>query len=211
MNNADTLTELLRPQQLSELTLPDRDIQRLQKMADTGRIANMIFYGPPGLGKTSAARILQKASEDDYHWKVINGSLHNGIENIRRDLEGYATSTSVFGKGKICLIDEADFLSQNAQASMRGLIEKSIRNCRFVLTVNDITKIMPALISRTIAIPFAISVVDRPTIIRRLQDRLSVRLTEIGVSFTRERLDQIVSIYFPDLRAVVNHLDYEFV
>src|SRR3954454_2548990 len=145
MKRFETLTELLRPQQLSDLTLPDTDTRRLQNMADTGRIANMIFYGPPGLGKTSAARILQKASEELYHWKVINGSLHNGIENIRRDLEGYANSPSVYGKGKMCLIDEADYLSQNAQASMRGLIEKSIKNCRFVLTANDFSKIMPAL------------------------------------------------------------------
>jgi DNA polymerase III delta prime subunit len=211
MNNADTLTELLRPQQLSDLTLPDRDIQRLHKMADSGRISNMIFYGPPGLGKTSAARILQKATEENTHWKVINGSLQNGIDYIRRDLERYATSTSVFGNSRACLIDEADFLSQSAQASMRGLMEKSIRNCRFVLTANDVTKIMPALISRMIAIPFSINAVDRPAVITRLQSRFSERLTAMGVRFSRERLDEIVSIYFPDVRAVVNHLDYEFV
>jgi hypothetical protein len=65
-------------------------------------------------------------------------------------------------------------------------------------------------VSESASTPLRVATIG-PAIIKRLQDRLSIRLAELEIDFTRERLDQIVAIYFPDLRAVVNHLDYEFV
>jgi DNA polymerase III delta prime subunit len=209
MKRTEILTELLRPQQLSELTLPDREIERLERMVESNNLMNLIFYGPPGLGKTSAARIMVK-NHDLYQTLQINGSLQTGIDIVRKRIEQFASSSAMFGGRKVCLIDEADFLSVNAQASMRGVVEKFAKNCRFLLTVNDLSKIMPALKSRMIAIPFAINPKDRSLIVKRLQERLADKLTELAISFDRERLNQIVSIYFPDLRSVVNHLEWEF-
>jgi DNA polymerase III delta prime subunit len=142
------VSELLRPQQLADLTLPRRVIERLQRMVDSGTIMNLIFYGKPGLGKTSAARIIAKTIGADVH--EINGSSLTGIDTVRNKVEGYASSVTLFNNPKICFIDEADYLSKNAQAALRHVIERSSSNCRYLFAVNDISKLIPAIQSRLI-------------------------------------------------------------
>jgi DNA polymerase III delta prime subunit len=211
MTTHDTpLTELLRPQELSELTLPEREIERLQRMLNAHNPMSMLFYGPPGMGKTSAARIFVKA-RGDFDTYEVNGSLETGIDTVRSSIERFASTLSFTEGPKLCFIDEAEYLSKNAQASMRGVIERFSNTCRFLLTVNDIGKIMPAIRSRLVCISFAIDAVSGPSIIARMQKRLSTKLEACGVRFDPERLNDIVAMYFPDFRSIVNRLEFEFI
>ena len=135
------LSELLRPQQLGDLTLPRRDIDCLTRMVNSGSIMNMIFYGKPGLGKTSAARVIIGLLEAEAI--EINGSSATGIDTIRNRIEGFASSIAMTDKPKICFIDEADFLSKSAQSALRYVIENTSRNCRYLFTANNIGMLSP--------------------------------------------------------------------
>ena len=200
------LSEHLRPTDLSDLVQPTTMIDSLERMAREGQLTNMLFYGNPGVGKTSAARILIKRVEaDDYE---INGSLDTGIDAIR-DLVRWASSCSLFGKSKVCFVDECEFLSSNAQAALRGLIEKYPR-VTFLMTANDIRKLDPALKSRCMPLCFDLAKKDEPEVIARLCGRYEERLKELGFVVDPTRLGEIVHLYFPDLRAIANRLEFEF-
>jgi DNA polymerase III delta prime subunit len=205
------LSELLRPQQLSDLTLPQRDIERLKKMVRSGTIMNMIFYGRPGLGKTSAARaiiadLVTNADADCYE---LNGSSGNGAADVRK-IRDYALSGSLNSGIKLCFIDEADFLSAQAQASLRYIVEKSSERCRFLFTANDANRFSEAICSRMRKICFDISPSDRAEVMERLIKRYQEVLPTLGIKYDEKRLREIVGIYFPDLRAISNEFEYEF-
>jgi DNA polymerase III delta prime subunit len=203
-----SVSELLRPQQLGDLTLPRSVIDRLQRMVDSGTIMNMIFYGKPGLGKTSAARALCKAIGCDVY--ELNGSSLTGIDTVREKIEGYASSVSFRKKVKICFIDEADYLSKSAQAALRYVIERSYNNCRYLLTANDISKLIPAIQSRLMPICFDIAPADRAEVHANLMTRYETKLSESGIRFDKERLNEIVGIFYPDFRSIANHIEFEF-
>jgi putative ATPase len=202
------LSELLRPQQLCDLTIPQRDIERLQRMADSGDMMDLIFYGEPGTGKTSAARILVKAMGVE-HPLVVNGSSANGVDYIREKIGPYAQATTVLQNKKVVFIDEADGLSKAAQSSLRYEIENK-RNSRFILTANNIGKLSEAIQSRMLSLCFDVSPANRIAVLERLNERYEARLTELGIQYDRDRLSEIMGLYYPDFRAIANHLEYEF-
>jgi len=200
------VSELLRPQQLDDLTLPFRVIHRLQRMVESDTIMNMIFYGKPGLGKTSAARVITKTIGADVY--EINGSSMTGIDTVRNTVEQYASSVSLYQKPKICFIDEADYLSKNAQAALRHLIERSSNNCRYLFAVNDISKLIPGIQSRLMSICFDIAPADRAEVQASMMDRYERKLSELGIRYDKERLNEIVGIFYPDLRTIANHIEF---
>ena len=202
------LSELLRPQQLGDLTIAQRDIDRLQRMADTGDIMDLIFYGEPGTGKTSAARILFKAIGVDQPLEV-NGSSASGIDFIRQKISPYARSPSILNWKKGVFIDEADGLSKPAQSSLRYEIENK-RNARFIFTANDIRKLSEAIQSRMLSICFDVSPSNRIEVMNRLGERYQAKLTELGIQYDKDRLLEIMGLYYPDFRAIANHIEYEF-
>ena len=210
-DNTKLLSELLRPQQLGDLTLPQRDIERLKQMVHSGTIMNMIFYGRPGLGKTSAARaiIAELVANADADCYELNGSSGNGAAEVRK-VQDYARSGSLNSGIKICFIDEADFLSLQAQASLRYIVENSSKRCRFIFTANDASRFSEAIRSRMRKIRFDIAPSDRAEVLQRLIKRYQEKLPTLGIEYEEKRLKEIVGIYFPDLRAIANEFEYEF-
>jgi DNA polymerase III delta prime subunit len=181
----------------------------MQAMIDNQSPDNMLFFGSPGTGKTSAARIFLKA-RGDYGHLTVDGSKDNGIDYVRNVVEGFA-STHPFTPGlKIVFIDDGDFLSKPGQASLRGLIERSSATCRFIVAVNDVTKIDKAIRSRLLCLHFAMPKAEGPRILKRIQDCVRERLVELGWSFDRERLDLIVAENLTDLRRMANKVEFEF-
>ena len=205
------LSEQLRPQQLSDLILPQQIIARLEHMLKAGDIMNMIFHGLPGHGKTSAARIITKhleAHAEGFTYK-FNGSSGTGAEDVRK-INEYASSGSLIFGPTICFIDEADYLSQNAQAALRYVIENSLDRWRFLFTANDIDKISGPLQSRMQPVCFDIAPSDRSEITERLIKRYQETLPKLGVKYDEKRLREIVGLKFPDLRKIANAFDFAF-
>ena len=104
------LSELLRPTELADLIQPLELIQRLERMVERRALVNMLIYGKPGLGKTSAARILANKLDADCY--EINGSMETGIENVRKNIEMFCVSLSLFSAVKVCFIDDCEYLSK---------------------------------------------------------------------------------------------------
>ena len=201
------LSELLRPTELADLIQPPELIRRLERMVVQRAPLNMIFHGKPGLGKTSAAQILIKGL-DAFAYRV-NGSLRTGIEVVR-DLQVFCRDPSLFGEMKVCFIDECEFLSPNAQAGLRGLIEQA-HGVPFIMTANDISKLHVALRSRCRPISFDIRPPEAEATIRRLLHRYTDKLVRLGYDdIDAEWLSKEMHMVFPDLRKLANAIEFQY-
>jgi replication-associated recombination protein RarA len=199
-------SEVLRPTELVDLVQPDYVVARFERMVSDRNLMNMLFYGQPGVGKTSAARLLLKKIDMDVY--EVNGSIKTGIDQVRDEIEKFCTHYSIYGQPKACFIDECEFLSASAQAGLRGVIEK-FREVRFILTANDIIKLHPALKSRCMPISFDPSPLQAEEIISRIAPRYHLKLEDAGLEIGDKALREILFTEFPDLRRVANRLEFE--
>jgi len=203
----ESLSERMRPKVFTDLMQSDRVVKALEYMGANKAPVNMLLYGSPGLGKTSAAKILLHLLGDN--WWEINGSLQTGIEVVR-EIVGGAGSAGLYDGPRVCFIDEAEYLSPNAQAALRGVIEKVSTTCRFIMTANDISKFSRALMSRCVPICFDISVAEKPEIIARVLPTYVARLRSLNVNVKRKRVEELFHIHFPDLRLVANTIEIDY-
>ena len=202
------ISEYLRPKSFPEMMLPNQLKIRLQKMLDEQNVMNMIFHGKPGSGKTSAARII--CDDEKFDVLKINGSLLTGIDIVRNKIQNFAYSMSLMNQKKIVFIDEADYMSKNAQASMRALIEETSINCRYIFTANELSKIHNALCSRLIPICFDLTSAQTES---ALEEYVTVTLDKLKLrsqSIDAQRVETIIRHYYPDHRSIANHLEFEF-
>lgn len=164
----------------------------------------MLFYGSPGLGKTSAARLLLRCTENAV---TLNGSLDNGVDLVRSIRA--AARTWGMGDGiRIFFIDEADYLTANAQGGLRATIEESNLTSRFLLAGNEIKKFHPALKSRCIPICFDIPAGTAAATIARLLPRYHEKLKQAGFDVKLARVRELLHIYYPDLRRLANVIEF---
>jgi replication factor C small subunit len=158
-------------------------------------IQNLIFYGPAGTGKTTLAKLIVNNLNCDYLY--INASDERGIETIRDKVSGFA-STASFKPLKVVILDEADFLTIQAQASLRNVIETFSRTTRFIMTCNYVERIIDPLQSRCQVLKII------PPSKKEVAVHLASVMATEGTAYDMEDLKTIVNQYYPDLRKCLN-------
>jgi len=192
-------TEAYRPKTVADYVFRD-DAQRKQVQAwiDSEAIPHLLFSGAPGVGKTTLAKILIGAlGVDEYDVLEINASRENSVDTIRDKITGFV-QTMPFGAFKVVLLDEADYISPNGQAALRGVMETYHASARFILTCNYPNRVIPALHSRCQG--FHIERVD----VTEFTARVATVLVTEGVEFDLDTLDTYVKATYPDLRKCLN-------
>ena len=196
------VSEILRPTALSDLTLPMPTIHRLERVIESGAKVNMLFYGPPGSGKTSTARIFLNAIGGDM---TINRSSETSPD-LAKCIKDFVPRVVA----KICFIDEAHFIAKRDQTVLPDIIDRASVNCRFFFAATDITKLIPAIRSRLTEISFEVAPKDREEVQKRLMERYENMLSANGFTFDKVRLERIIEANFPDLRSIANNIEFEF-
>ena len=196
--------EKYRPHTVAECILPDRIKKLFQSYVDSGSIPNLLLTGSAGVGKTTIAKAM--CEEIGCNHLFINSSEERGIDMLRTKIKGYASSISLTGGRKVIILDEADYLTPEAQAALRGAIEEFSDNCSFILTCNFKSRIMDAMHSRCSVIDFTLQPDEKPRMAAQLFSRLSIILNKEGVEYDKQVLIKIIEKYFPDYRRTLNEL-----
>jgi len=161
-------------------------------------IPHLLLSGSAGIGKTTLAKMLiNELGIEEYDVLEINASRQRGIDVIRDTITNFV-SMIPFGPFKVVLLDEADFLTPEAQASMRGVMEEYHNTARFILTCNYPNRIIPALHSRCQAFHF--EKLDQT----EFTARVATILVEENIDFDLDTLDLYVKVAYPDLRKSIN-------
>ena len=158
-------------------------------------LQNLLLYGTPGTGKTTLAKLIVNNFNCDFLY--INASDERGIDTIRDKVQGFASSAS-FKPIKIIILDEADFLTIQAQASLRNIIETYSRTTRFILTCNYLERIIDPLQSRCQVLKIT------PPSKKEVAKHISVILDKEDTHYTLEDLVLIVNKHYPDVRKILN-------
>ena len=168
--------------------------KQVQSWINDKTIPHLLFSGAAGIGKTTLAKILiNQIDVDPYDVLEINASRDNGVEHIRDVITGFV-QTMPFGDFKVVLLDEADYITPNGQAVLRGVMETYHASARFILTCNYPNRIIPALHSRCQG--FHINKIDQIEFTARIAEVLIAE----NIDFDLETLDTYVKSTYPDLR-----------
>jgi len=195
----DLWTEKYRPNTVDGYVFRDNHQKtQVEAWIKQKTIPHLLFSGNAGIGKTTLAKILFKELDiNDLDILEINGSRTNSVDDIRYKIVNFVQMIP-FGDFKVVLLDEADYLSPNAQAALRGVMEEYHTTARFVLTCNYPNRIIPAIHSRCQG--FHIEKVD----IAEFTARIATILMEEKIEFDLDTLDTFVKATYPDLRKCIN-------
>jgi DNA polymerase III delta prime subunit len=158
-------------------------------------LQNLLLYGTPGTGKTTLAKLIVNNFDCDFLY--INASDERGIDTIRDKVQGFASSAS-FKPIKIIILDEADFLTIQAQASLRNIIETYSRTTRFILTCNYLERIIDPLQSRCQVLKIT------PPSKKEVAQHISTILEQENIEYTVADLALVVNKHYPDIRKILN-------
>ncbi len=189
------LNEKYRPITLDKFVGNENLKKSLSKYLEQNDILNLIFYGPAGTGKTTLAKLIVNNLECDYLY--INASDERGIETIRDKVQGFASTIS-FEPIKVVILDEADFLTIQAQASLRNIIETFSRTTRFIMTCNFVERIIDPLQSRCQVLKII------PPTKKDVAKHLHWICNEESITHEINDLVPLVNQYYPDLRKCIN-------
>jgi replication factor C small subunit len=192
-------TEKYRPSTLDGYVFRDSaQREQIEGWVKSKTIPHLLFSGAPGVGKTTLAKILiNQLGIDEYDILEINASRENSVDTIRDKITNFV-ATMPFGIFKVVLLDEADYISPNGQAALRGVMETYHASARFILTCNYPNRVIPALHSRCQG--FHIDRVDMTEFTARVA---TVLVTE-SIEFDFDTLDTYVKATYPDLRKCLN-------
>jgi len=204
MSNDFLYVEKYRPNTIEQCILPDSIKKVFTALKEKGEIINLLLSGGAGTGKTSAARALCNELGCDYI--IINGSETRGIDMVRQQVGSFASTMSTNGKVKVVILDEADYITPEAQAALRNLIESFSSSCRFILTCNFKHKIIEPLHSRCSVVDFTIDRAEQPKLMVEFAKRTFSILEQENVEYNKEVVIEVIKRHYPDNRRVLNEL-----
>ena len=187
--------EKYRPQTLAEYVGNETVKETIQQYLDNNDIPHLLLHGKAGTGKTTLAKLIVNTIKCDS--MIINASDENGVETLRVRIKNFASSMG-FAGFKIIILDEFDYMTPNAQAILRNLMETFSKHCRFILTCNYHEKIIDPIKSRCQT--FSIT---PPT-----KKDVAVQVTKIldaeNIKYELKNVADIISSYYPDIRRILN-------
>ena len=197
-------TEKYRPKNIEDCILPERLKKPFQEYVTQKNIPNLLLTGGAGVGKTTVAKAM--CNEIGCDFMIINGSDENGIDMVRNKITNYASSMSFTGGRKVIIIDEADYLSANAQAAFRNAIEEFAGNCSFIFTCNFKNKIIEPLHSRCAVIEFTLKASEKSSMATQFFKRIQTILSAEEITYETPVVAELIKKHFPDFRRVINEL-----
>ncbi|KAF8817387.1 P-loop containing nucleoside triphosphate hydrolase protein [Phlegmacium glaucopus] len=196
--------EKYRPINLDDVVSHKDIITTIEKFIEKNRLPHLLFYGPPGTGKTSTIlAVARRIYGNDYRKQILelNASDERGIDVVREQVKQFAETRTLFSKGyKLIILDEADMMTQQAQAALRRVIEQYTKNVRFCIICNYVNKITPAIQSRCTRFRFS------PLPISQVEKRLITVVNAENVNLTNDGKKALLKLSKGDMRRALNVL-----
>ena len=195
-----------RPRTINDCILSNKIKNTLSDVVKEEKIPNLMFTGPSGVGKTTAARAICEQTNSDYI--IINGSDEGRmIDTLRTKLTQFCSTISLGGGRKVVIIDEADYMNPDSvQPAMRNFIEKFAENCSFIFTCNYKNRIIDPIHSRCAVVDFTLDKKEKPEIAMQFLNRCDQILTEHSIVYDKDVVAALINKHFPDFRRVINEL-----
>jgi len=193
--NNSLWVEKYRPSKLTEYVGNEHLKDKVKDYLESGEIPHLLFFGKAGTGKTTLAKLIVNSIDCDHI--IINASDENNVDTVRNKVKGFA-STVGFKDMKIIILDEFDYMTPNAQALLRNLMETFSKHCRFILTCNYVEKVISPIRSRT----------QEFQIVPPSKKEVAVQISQIlgreQIKFQPADLVPIIDSSYPDIRKIIN-------
>ena len=187
--------ERYRPTQLENYVGNEHLKAKVERYIKSNDVPHLLLYGRAGTCKTTLAKLIVKNIECDYLY--INASDENSVDTVRNKVRQFA-STIGFKDMKVIVLDECDYITPNAQAALRNLMETFSKHCRFILTCNFVERIIDPLQSRCQVFE----------IIPPSKKDVAVHLTKVmeleSITYENEDLKVLIDSSYPDVRKIIN-------
>jgi len=194
-NNHTLWVEKYRPTTIDTYIGNEHLKSKVSVYLESGDLPHLLLFGKAGTGKTTLAKLLVKNIECDYMY--INASDENNVDTVRTKVKNFA-STVGFKDLKIIILDECDYITPNAQAALRNLMETFSKHCRFILTCNFVERIIDPIQSRCQS--FQIIPPSKSEVAKHIHDIL---ISE-NVTHEMDDLKVLIDSGYPDIRRIIN-------
>jgi len=193
--NNSLWVEKYRPQKLDEYVGNEHLKTKVADYLQSGDVPHLLFFGKAGTGKTTLAKLIVNTIDCDHI--IINASDENNVDTVRTKVKGFA-STIGFRNSKVVILDEFDYMTPNAQAILRNLMETFSKHCRFILTCNYVEKVIDPIQSRCQTFQIV------PPTKKDVAVQISQILGKENVKFELKDLVPIIDASYPDIRKIIN-------
>jgi len=193
--NNSLWVEKYRPRKLEDYVGNDHLKEKVSEYLQTGDVPHLLFFGKAGTGKTTLAKLIVNSISCDHI--IINASDENNVDTVRNKVKAFA-STVGFKDLKVVILDEFDYMTPNAQAILRNLMETFSKHCRFILTCNYVEKVIDPIQSRCQTFQIV------PPTKKDVAVQISKILSSEQVRFEPQSLVPIVDSSYPDIRKIIN-------